>query len=74
MDKKDVIAMFEEMRNSDMSLLEKELRTCNISKLDIRRMYKYLDKSVKKEEDISGGTLLSDDEEEDEDSGFVEDD
>lgn len=65
MDKKDVISMFEEMRNSDMALLEKELRSCNISKLDIRRMYKYLDKSVKKEEDISGGTFMSDDEDED---------
>ena len=67
MDKKDVIAMFEELRNSDMLTLEKELRSCNISKLDIRRMYKYLDKSVKKEEDVTGGTFLSDDEEDDDD-------
>jgi hypothetical protein len=74
MDKKDVISMFEEMRNSDMTLLEKELRTCNISKLDIRRMYKYLDKNVKKEEDISGGTLLSDDEDDDICEDLAEDD
>jgi hypothetical protein len=74
MDKKDVISMFEEMRSSDMSLLEKELRTCNISKLDIRRMYKYLDKNVKKEEDISGSTLLSDEEEDDNCEDYAEED
>jgi hypothetical protein len=67
MDKKDVIALFEEMRNSDMTLLEKEFKSCNISKLDIRRMYKYLDKNVKKEEDVSGGAMMSDDEEDDDD-------
>jgi DNA polymerase III delta prime subunit len=61
MDKKDVVAMFEELRNTDMTAVEKELKSCNISKLDIRRMYKYLDKSVKKDENAE----MEEDEEDD---------
>ena len=68
MEKKDVISFFEEMRGSDMTVLEKELKSCNISKLDIRRMYRYLDKNVKKEEeDAATITHTMEDEDDDED-------
>jgi DNA polymerase III delta prime subunit len=63
MEKKDVISFFEELRNADMTSVEKELKSCNISKLDIRRMYKYLDKSVKKDENAE----LEEDEDDDAD-------
>jgi hypothetical protein len=50
MDKKDLLAFFQEMRlfnkhAEDESILE----NYNITKLDVRRMYRYLDKNVKKE-------------------------
>ena len=58
-----MISFFEEMRGSDMAVLEKELKSCNISKLDIRRMYRYLDKNVKRDSImIVDDVLLSDDE------------
>jgi DNA polymerase III delta prime subunit len=66
MDKKDVIAFFQELRllftsmdagqNGDftqnaesMAELESMFETYDISKLDIRRMYRYLDKTTKKD-------------------------
>ena len=59
MDKKDVITFFQEIKlvngesflqNTDiLNKVEKELENYNISKLDIRRIYRYLDKNVKKE-------------------------
>ena len=59
MDKKDVVAFFQELRlyfESDFSnnqelLVEIEIlfENYNIGKLDIRRMYRYLDKNIKKD-------------------------
>jgi hypothetical protein len=59
MDKKDIVAFFQELRlfyGSDfltqtekMNDIEKIFENCNIDKLDIKRMYRYLDKNVKKE-------------------------
>ncbi len=63
MEKKDVISFFQELRlyydedisNNQEILLELEelFENYNISKLDIKRMYRYLDKNIKKDaEDI----------------------
>jgi len=60
MDKKDLIAFFQELRilfgggdfmqNTDFANeMEAMFENYNVSKLDIRRMYRYLDKNVKKE-------------------------
>jgi hypothetical protein len=59
MDKKDLVTFFQEIRlhyGSDfcnqidkMNEVEKLLEDYNISKLDIKRMYRYLDKNVKKD-------------------------
>ena len=59
MDKKDIIAFFHELRlfygkdflsNSDkMMQVEKIFENHEIDKLDIKRMYRYLDKNVKKD-------------------------
>ena len=59
MDKKDIIAFFHELRlfygndilsNSEkMATIEKMFENYEIDKLDIKRMYRYLDKNVKKE-------------------------
>lgn len=62
MDKKDLISFFHEMRifyadkNLDiindanvLNALEKMFETYEINKLDIKRMYRYLDRNVKKE-------------------------
>jgi hypothetical protein len=62
MDKKDLISFFQELRlfYADKKLdvindivvlnsLEKVFETYDINKLDIKRMYRYLDKNVKKE-------------------------
>jgi hypothetical protein len=59
MDKKDLIAFFQEMRlfygkdffnNLEiLGVVEKMFENYNISKLDIKRMYRYLDKNVKKD-------------------------
>jgi hypothetical protein len=77
LDKKDVLAMFQELRLMDQYVdpsidektgrssplqmdgiiptenerfvLEKVFEHTNISKLDIRRMYRYLDKNIKKD-------------------------
>ncbi len=63
MEKKDVISFFQELRlyyDEDISInqeilleLEELFENYNISKLDIKRMYRYLDKNIKKDaEDI----------------------
>ena len=59
MDKKDLIAFFQEMRlfygkefynnMETLNIVEKLFENYNISKLDIKRMYRYLDKNVKKD-------------------------
>lgn len=59
MDKKDLVAFFQEMRlyyDTDfmqrpdiMSKVDDCFENTNINKLDIRRMYRYLDKNVKKD-------------------------
>jgi hypothetical protein len=59
MDKKDLIAFFQELRlfygkdflsqTDKMMVVEKVFENYNIDKLDIKRMYRYLDKNVKKE-------------------------
>ena len=57
MDKKDVIALFQELRlfygenwNEHMTDIEEIFENTNIDKLDIKRMYRYLDKNVKREQ------------------------
>ncbi len=67
MDKKDLISFFHEMRifyadkNLDiindanvLNALEKMFETYEINKLDIKRMYRYLDRNVKKEAAADG--------------------
>ena len=58
MDKKDVIAFFQEIRllhgdftsqTDKMGVIERIFENYNIDKLDIKRIYRYLDKNVKKE-------------------------
>jgi len=59
MDKKDIVAFFQELRlfhgnefltqTEKMNDIEKIFENYNIDKLDIKRMYRYLDKNVKKE-------------------------
>lgn len=59
MDKKDIITLFQELRlychgdfcnNIDLlNIVETLFESYNISKLDIKRMYRYLDRTVKKE-------------------------
>jgi hypothetical protein len=58
MDKKDVITFFQELRMffgtdfqnqvESMNQVEELFENHNIRKLDIKRMYRYLDKNVKK--------------------------
>ena len=63
MDKKDLMALFHELRvglEGDTAKIETMFETYNISKLDIRRMYRFMDKNVKKDalsadmEDLDG--------------------
>lgn len=64
MDKKDLISMFQEirLRNGDdfsnksepLAEIEKIFENYNITKLDIKRMYRYLDKNIKKETTVTG--------------------
>ena len=64
MDKKDLTSMFQEirLRNGDdfsnksepLAEIEKIFENYNITKLDIKRMYRYLDKNIKKETAITG--------------------
>ena len=55
MDKKDLLTFFQELRlfykdiSEKMPLVEKIFENYNIDKLDIKRIYRYLDKNVKKE-------------------------
>ena len=59
LDKKDLITMFQELRlykggdfcgqTDQLHEVEKMLENYNITKLDIKRMYRYLDKNVKKD-------------------------
>ena len=63
MDKKDMIAFFQELRlymeheiENNPEILEEIFENCNVNKLDIKRIYRFLDKNVKKEniiEDLS---------------------
>jgi DNA polymerase III delta prime subunit len=54
-DKQDLIAIFQEVRlrnNTELeyfSEIEKLFENYNITKLDVRRMYRYLDKNIKKD-------------------------
>jgi hypothetical protein len=62
MDRKDLIAMFQEIRirngrdfynnHQKLSDVEKWFELYNVSHLDIKRMYRYLDKNVKKDKQI----------------------
>jgi hypothetical protein len=65
MDKKDLVSFFQEMRlffnRDDQDFLQSSegmvqmdilFENYNITKLDIRRMYRYLDKNVKKESEV----------------------
>jgi hypothetical protein len=55
MDKKDMMSFFQEKRllfKSDyLSIVEKLLDETSITKLDIKRIYRYLDKNVKNDVD-----------------------
>jgi len=63
-DKKDLIAMFQEIRlcnpenfnnkSEPTAEIERIFENYNITKLDIKRMYRYMDKNVKKETAIVG--------------------
>lgn len=62
MDRKDIIVFFQELRlyygvdftkSEKMAEVEKLFVDTNISKLDIQRVYRYLDKNVKKEQLIT---------------------
>jgi len=59
LDKKDMLAMFQELRlfkgkefyekNDVLNAVEKMFQDTNITKLDIKRVYRFLDKNAKKE-------------------------
>jgi DNA polymerase III delta prime subunit len=83
MDKKDVVAFFQELRiyyggNAFLNKIElindaeKIFEDLKISKLDIKRIYRYLDKNVKKETNASKKNLGN--EEDEEEIEIVEDD
>jgi DNA polymerase III delta prime subunit len=71
MDKRDLVAMFQELRlkygedfvnNSEVfSEIEKVFENYSISKLDIKRIYRYLDKNIKKESVIEADDEYDDD-------------
>jgi DNA polymerase III delta prime subunit len=71
MDKKDLFTLFQEIRlfngedlcnnNDKLCEIEKLFENYNITKLDIKRLYRYLDKNVKKDTLITD-ELLDDDE------------
>jgi replication factor C subunit 1 len=63
MDKRDVISLFQELRiftKDDMNQtdllneFDKIFENYKITKLDVKRMYRYLDKNIKKEVDVIG--------------------
>jgi len=69
MDKKDLVAFFQELRlffgtdfmnkSEKMAVVEKIFENYEISKLDLKRMYRYLDRNVKRE--TGDGTIDEDD-------------
>jgi len=71
MDKKDIFTLFQELRlfygcdfcsnNELLNEIEKIFENYNITKLDIKRLYRYLDKNVKKDALVTDD-LLEDDE------------
>jgi DNA polymerase III delta prime subunit len=71
MDKKDLMAMFQELRLNHggdfcnktdvLNEVEKLFEDYNITKLDIKRMYRYLDKNVKKDAAAGADDELGDD-------------
>ena len=71
MDKKDLLAFFQELRiyygqeewTNKISEIEKIFENTSIDKLDIKRIYRYLDKNVKKETIIYDEEVGSDMEE-----------
>jgi hypothetical protein len=73
MDKKDIITMFQELRlyydgefchiSEKLNEVEGIFEDYNITKLDIKRMYRYLDKNVKKEAPGSSDDLFDDEDE-----------
>ena len=61
MDKKDLIAFFQELRivygnefYNNLEMLGKFFDNYTINKLDVKRMYRYLDKNIKKELNLVG--------------------
>jgi hypothetical protein len=78
MDRKDLIAFFQELRlffnggettgdftqaPDTMEQLDLLFEDTNITKLDIRRMYRYLDKNVKKDSAVTLEDEMDDDDE-----------
>jgi hypothetical protein len=71
LDKKDLLALFQELRLfyggdfvnqvDKMNSVEKLFEDYDITKLDIKRMYRYLDKNVKKDAATAGDDDLCDD-------------
>jgi len=71
-DKKDLISFFQELRLyygkdflNNIEILhevEKIFENNNISKLDIKRMYRYLDKNVKKDVIVEDDSMSEEDE------------
>jgi DNA polymerase III delta prime subunit len=63
LDKKDLIAMFQELRlrnetdfnnkSDELTEIEKMFENYNITKLDIKRIYRYLDKNIKQDVVVS---------------------
>ena len=72
MDRKDLVAFFQELRlcygenfyndSEKMVEIEKIFENYDINKLDIKRMYRYLDKNVKKDSVNEDENLEDDDE------------
>ena len=72
MEKADMVAFFQELRlaygadffnkNDKLNVAEKIFSNTNITKLDIKRVYRYLDKNVKRGTPVISDELLSDDE------------
>ena len=72
MDRKDLVAFFQELRlcygenfyndSEKMVEIEKIFENYDINKLDIKRMYRYLDKNVKKDA-VNEDEIIEDDDE-----------
>ena len=75
MDKKDLVAFFQELRlhlgpefylqSENLTMIERMFENTQVDKLDIKRIYRYLDKNVKRD------TALIDEEFDDEPSDEV---